>query len=220
MSAATSLPGVFGNIAPLLHDHGYLAVAGVVFLENVGLPIPGEAAVVTGVIIASAGQLDITSVAIVACVAAVVGDVLGYLIGRRAGRPLILRLGRRLGVTSARLDQLDDFYARRGAAVIVLARFLPLLRRFNALAAGVSKMRWQPFVGFNVLGAALWTTIWVIVGDQASNHLDTVNAMLTTNLPYAIAVICCAVVAIALIRTVRRGRPAPTTLTSDAEVTS
>ncbi|HWB68113.1 MAG TPA: DedA family protein [Mycobacteriales bacterium] len=218
MSAATSLPGVFGSIAPLLHHHGYLAVAGVVFLENVGLPIPGEAAVVTGVIIAAAGQLDITAVAIVACAAAVIGDVLGYVIGRRAGRPLILRVGRRIGVTDGRLDQLEGFYTRRGPAVIVVARFLPLLRRFNALAAGVSKMRWQPFVAFNLLGAAIWTALWVLIGDQASNHLGTINALLTTNLPYAIAVVCCAIVATALVRHLRRLRPAPSAV-PDREAT-
>jgi membrane protein DedA with SNARE-associated domain len=179
----SDLPGVFGAVEPFLSDYGYAAVAVMVLLENVGLPVPGEAVVVTGALFAAAGRLNLATVAVIAFLAAVTGDNLGYAVGRFGGRPLVLRLGRRVGVTHDHLDRIHGFFEKYGAKVVVVARFLPLLRHLNGIAAGVSEMRWRTFFAANALGAAIWVAVWVTVGTQAGQHIEGVNTVLERGTP-------------------------------------
>lgn len=196
----SGLPGVFGTVAPYLDDYGYAAVALFVLLENVGLPVPGEAVLVTGAIFAATGRLDLTTLALVAFAAAVVGDNLGYALGRFGGRPLVLRLGRRLRVTEEHLDRIHGFFERQGAKVVVAARFLPVLRHLNGIAAGVSTMRWRTFLAANALGAAIWVAVWVTVGTQAGGHVVGVNQVLTRGGPILLALLLLVVLALVIRR--------------------
>jgi membrane protein DedA with SNARE-associated domain len=200
------LPGVFGAVAPYLDDYGYAAVAVLVLLENIGFPVPGEAILVTGAIFASAGRLDLATLATVAFLAAVLGDNLGYVLGRFGGRPLVVRLGRRVGVTHEHLDRVEGFFTRHGSKVVVAARFLPILRHLNGIAAGVSNMSWRRFLASNALGAAIWTAVWTTVGYQAGGHIAGINELLTTGTPYLFGSLLLVVVGLVVRLRIRRRR--------------
>lgn len=174
----TDLPGVFGSVAPYIDDYGYFAVAGMVFLANLCIPVPGDATLVVAAIYTVSGDLDLLPVLVVAWTAAVLGECGAFAIGRYGGRPLAIRLGRRFGVTHDLLDRVEAFYARRGTATVVVGRFVPLLRRANGLVAGLTEMTWHRFLVANMAGAALWVGVCTIVGRQAGNNIDTVNTVL------------------------------------------
>lgn len=95
---------------------------------------------------------------------AVVGDQIGYWVGRSGGRPFVLRWGRYVLLTPQRLATAERFYARHGGKAVFFARFFAGLRVFGALAAGVSRMPWRTFALYNVAGGALWATGASIAG--------------------------------------------------------
>jgi membrane protein DedA with SNARE-associated domain len=203
----SELPGVFGAVAPYLESYGYFAVALFVLLENVGVPMPGEATLVTAALFTVSGRLDLSVLVLVAFSAAVVGDNLGYAVGRFGGRPVVVRFGRRVGVTHDRLDRVEGFFGRHGGKVVVAARFLPLLRHLNGVCAGVSQMSWRRFLGANATGAGIWVVIWTTVGVQAGGHIEGVNEVLTKGTPVLLLLLGAGLVALVVRRArLRRSR--------------
>lgn len=200
----TPLPGVFGAVAPYLSDYGYAAVALFVLLENFGLPLPGEAVLVTGAIFTVSGRLDLSLLVLVAVAAAVMGDNLGYALGRFGGRSLAVRLGRRFGVSTEHLDRVERFFSRHGAKVVVAARFLPLLRHLNGISAGLSRMRWARFLIANALGAGIWVAVWTAIGTQAGAHLEAVDTVLREGTPLIAGTLVLLVMALVARRLLRR----------------
>ena len=200
----TPLPGVFGAVAPYLADYGYLAVALFVLLENLGVPVPGEAVLVTGAVFTVSDRLDLTLLVLVAGTAAVLGDNLAYGAGRFGGRAAVVRLGRRVGVTARHLDRVEGFFSRHGWKVVVVARFLPLLRHLNGVSAGVSRMPWRTFVLANALGASLWVAVWTAVGRLAGAHLAAVDRGLTRLTPYVAGALVALLLGLVVRRLVRR----------------
>ena len=171
---AAPLPGVFAQLAPLLDSYGYLAVAVLLFVEDFGVPAPGETILIAAAVYAGAGRLDLAVVVVIGVVAAVAGDNVGFAIGHFGGRPLVVKVGRHVGLTEARLDRADRFFARHGGKVVIGARFVEGLRQLNGIAAGLTHMRWPRFLAFNVAGAALWVGAWASVGYLAGNHLTAI----------------------------------------------
>lgn len=167
----TVLPGVLGSLAPLLDHYGYLAVAGLIVLEGFGVPAPGETVLIAGAVYAGAGHLNIIMVAAIAIAAAVLGDNIGYAIGRFGGRRLVLRFGRYVLLTPKRLDSAERFFTRHGGKVVTIARFVEGLRQANGIIAGVTEMPWRRFLAFNTLGAVLWVGLWAGLGVLAGNHI-------------------------------------------------
>ena len=151
-------------IHDLFTQYGYAVVFLGVFLENTGLPVPGETALLAGAALAHFGELSLPRVIGVAMGAAVLGDNLGFLIGRRGGRQFIERFCGRIGLTPARLHQFDAFFDRHGPRTVFIARFVTGLRVFGAVLAGASRMRWRDFLLYNALGAMVWCTVIGIVG--------------------------------------------------------
>ncbi|GAA4717414.1 DedA family protein [Nocardioides conyzicola] len=205
----TDLPGVFGTVAPYIDDYGYVAVALIIFLANLSLPVPAEATLVVSSIYTVSGDLSLLPVLVVAWLAAVLGECAAFAVGRYGGRPLAIRLGRRFGVTHDLLDRAEGFYARRGTVTVVVGRFIPLLRRANGLVAGITGMVWHRFVVANMVGAVVWVAIWTTVGRQAGNHIDTVNTILERFAPILALLLVLLIVAYVLRRRRRRrsGRP-------------
>jgi len=144
----------------LIQQYGYVAVFTGIFFEDFGLPAPGEAVLIAGALLASQGELHIAPLLIIAIAGAVAGDNVGFLIGRYGGRRLILRFGRYLLITRERLNRAEHFFQKRGAVVVVFARFFEVLRQLNGIVAGTAKMRWWRFLGYNALGAVLWVGFW------------------------------------------------------------
>ncbi|HEX6842123.1 MAG TPA: DedA family protein [Stellaceae bacterium] len=157
------LPGFFGELQRVIGDYGYWAVALGILLEDFGMPTPGETLLITAAIVASAGALNIYVLLLVAWAGAVVGDNIGYLIGRTGGHRLMLRYGARFGITDARLTRVEAFFHRYGAWVIVFARFVLVLRQFNGIVAGTLGMHWLRFLILNAVGGALWVAFWGIL---------------------------------------------------------
>jgi membrane protein DedA with SNARE-associated domain len=145
-------------IIDLFARYGYGAVFVGVFLENAGVPVPGETVLLAGAAIAHSGRLTLVWVIATAIAGATLGDNLGFWIGRRGGRSLAERYGARVGLTPARLATFDAFFERHGAKTVFFARFITGLRVVAAVLAGGSDMRWRTFLFFNATGAVVWAT--------------------------------------------------------------
>jgi membrane protein DedA with SNARE-associated domain len=178
MSAAP-LPGIFGTVAPVLDNYGYLAVAGLVMVENFGVPAPGETILVAAAVYAGTGRLSIVGVGVIAVLAAIIGNCIGYAIGYFGGHALVLRYGKYVFLTPERLEKTEIFFARRGGLVVVAGRFIEGLRQAAGIIAGTAEMPWKRFLAFTTLGAVLWVAVWAPVGYLAGNHIGTIYATAT-----------------------------------------
>jgi membrane protein DedA with SNARE-associated domain len=187
-AAPAHLPGVLHSLEPTLNRFGYLAL-GLVFLEDFGVPVPGETVLIVSAIYAGTGRLSIWLVALIAFVAALLGDNVGFAIGHFGGRPLAERYGKYIFLTPERLDKAASFFDHHGGKVIVIARFVEGLRQANGIIAGMTGMHWTRFIPFNALGAALWVGVWVSVGYFSGSHINSIyDAATRYELYFAIAV--------------------------------
>lgn len=149
------------DLPALIASHGYWIVALVVALESMGLPLPGETALVSASLYAGAtGRLEIVGVVAAAAAGATIGDNCGYWIGRRLGLPLIMRYGRRVGITDGHVKLGRYLFERYGGMVVFLARFIAVLRVLAAFLAGVNRMSWLRFFPFNVGGGVAWASLF------------------------------------------------------------
>jgi membrane protein DedA with SNARE-associated domain len=210
------LPGFLNSLAGPLDHYGLWAILVLVLVEDFGIPVPGETALIAGAVFAGYGHLNIVAVGVVGFVAAVVGDNIGYAIGRYGGRALAERWGRYVFLTKDRLDWAEDYFNRHGGKIIAAARFIEVLRQANGIIAGIIEMRWLKFLAFNALGAALWVGTWVSVGYFAGQHLTTIYTAITEYTLYAAiaaVVLIAAYIAFRIVRKRRhaRGATAPTT---------
>jgi membrane protein DedA with SNARE-associated domain len=173
-STSPHLPGVLHALEPTLNNYGYLAVAGLVLLEDFGVPVPGETILILGAVYAGTGRLNIVLVGLLAFLGAVVGDNIGFAIGHFGGYRLVERYGRYVFLTPERLDKTTAFFNRHGGKIIVVARFVEGLRQANGIIAGTTGMHWAKFVAFNALGAALWVGVWTTIGYFAGDNINTI----------------------------------------------
>jgi membrane protein DedA with SNARE-associated domain len=141
---------------PILDEYGYPGLFVSNFAEGFGIPLPGQTLLLGSSILATSGDFDIRLVVAVAYVATVLGSCVGYLIGRTGGRALLLRCR----IPPARLERVESFFARRGALVVVVARFLDGLRQTAPLVAGSLRMPWWRFFWASVFGGAAWVGTW------------------------------------------------------------
>src|SRR3984893_7249248 len=139
-AAATThhLPGVLHSLEPTLNQFGYLAVVGLVLIEDFGVPVPGETVLILAAVYAGTGRLNIVLVSVFGFCGAVVGDNIGFAIGHFGGRQLVERYGRYVFLTPARLDKATSFFERHGGNVIMVARFVEGLRQANGIIAGTT----------------------------------------------------------------------------------
>jgi membrane protein DedA with SNARE-associated domain len=208
LMSATPLPGILGTVAPVLDNYGYLAVAGLVMVENFGVPAPGETILVAASVYAGTGRLSIVGVGLIAIAAAVVGNCIGYAIGYFGGHALVVRYGRYVFLTTERLEKTERFFARRGGLVVVAGRFVEGLRQAAGIIAGTAEMPWKRFLAYNVLGATLWVAVWAPIGYLAGDHIGTIYATATRYSVYLlIAVIV--LLAAAITRALWRRRRGP-----------
>ena len=168
------LPGVLHSLEPTLDRYGYAAVAGLVLVEDFGVPVPGETVLILGAVYAGAGRLNIWLVALLGFAGALVGDNIGFAIGHFGGRPLVERYGRYVLLTPERLEKTTRFFDRHGGKIIILARFIEGLRQANGIIAGTTGMHWKRFVVFNAIGAALWVAVWTSVGYFSGSHINAI----------------------------------------------
>jgi membrane protein DedA with SNARE-associated domain len=161
------------HLQQLIAAHGYWAIALIVGLESMGLPLPGETILVLAAIYAAADPaLDISFVIAAATIGSIIGDNAGYLIGKHYAYALLLRFGKHIGMSMPRIKVGQYLFRRHGSKVVFFGRFVALLRvlaafcAFRAIAflAGVNHMPWRAFVMANAAGAVLWATVFGIGG--------------------------------------------------------
>jgi len=148
------------------NTYGYYIVFIALLLENlfvIGLVLPGETVLLIAAFIAAQGMLNIVYVIIVGIVAAIIGNIAGYLIGREGGRPLIEKYGGRL-VSAERIKAAEKYFDTRGPETVFFGRFAAGVRVFVPLLAGASKMKFSKFLGYTVAAVVIWTVSLGIVG--------------------------------------------------------
>jgi membrane protein DedA with SNARE-associated domain len=156
----------------LFARYGYAVVFAGVFLENTGLPVPGETMLLAGGALAHMGRLSLLWVIVTGIFGATSGDSLGFFIGRRGGRTIAERHGWRVGFTRERLLEFDRFFDRHGAKTVFVARFITGLRVVGAVMAGGSGMPWTTFIVYNASGAIVWATAVALAGYALGQSWD------------------------------------------------
>ena len=142
----------------LIRWGGYMVLVAIVFTETgllIGFFLPGDSLLITAGLVAAAGGLNIWWLNVLLIVAAVVGDSVGYAIGWRLGPRLFTR-EKSLLFNPKHVQRTRDFYARHGAKTIVIARFVPIIRTFAPVVAGVGQMEYRRFVTYNIAGGVGW----------------------------------------------------------------
>lgn len=157
-------------IAHLL-DAGLPVVTAVVALEAIGAPVPGESLIIAlGATLGHEHQ-SIVPAFFALWLGSVIGDSLGYAIGRRLGRHALLKHGERIGLTEPRLIRAEALFAKWGVGVVVVARFFVFLRQLNGVLAGSLGLPWWRFLAANMVGGALWVGVWLTLSDKVSGTL-------------------------------------------------
>jgi membrane-associated protein len=167
--------GVMEALLNAILHIGWLAVVGVIFAESglmVGFFLPGDSLLFTAGFLVQQQVFQINIIVFIfACfLAAVAGNSTGYFIGKNVGRKLFNKEGSRF-FKPEYLLQAEKFYEKHGNKTIVLAMFVPIVRAFTPVVAGIAKMEYKTFVLFNVLGAALWTSTFLLIGYFAGDVL-------------------------------------------------
>jgi membrane protein DedA with SNARE-associated domain len=153
---------IIAYLEQFVRDYGVLAVIIILGLESLGLPLPGESLLIFASFAASRGDISLGLLLISAWAAAVIGDNIGYLIGRTLGHKALVRYGGRIGLTPERIAQVEAVFNRYGPAAVAFARFVNVLRQLNGVVAGMLEMDWRKFLLFNALGGAVWVCTWVL----------------------------------------------------------
>ncbi len=154
------------DVETLVRVGGLTAMTLIVFAETglmIGFFLPGDSLLVTAGVFAAAGQINLWTLNGVLIVAAIVGDTVGYWVGRRAG-PALFRRPKSLLFNPDHLRRAHDFYEKHGGQTIILARFMPIVRTFAPVVAGMGAMNYRRFVSFNVIGGVLWVISMTLIG--------------------------------------------------------
>ena len=145
----------------LVHQYGAWIVFALVFLESIGLPLPGEAILVSAAIFAGTTQeLSIALVLFAAIIGAILGSIIGFWIGDRYGYPLLLRYGSYIGLTETRIKIAQYLFRRQGIIVVLIARFVAVMRSVVGFIAGANRMPFTNFMIANSAGAAGWALFY------------------------------------------------------------
>jgi len=165
------------DLVSLIKTAGYIGLFGIVFAESglfIGFFLPGDSLLFTAGFLASQGFLDIIPLMLVTFAGAVLGDSFGYAFGRRVG-PYIFRKEDSLFFHKDHLVRAQNFYAKYGGKAIVIARFMPIIRTFAPILAGVGKMHYPTFLFYNFLGAMLWAIGLTGLGYYLGNVIPNID---------------------------------------------
>jgi len=165
------LPDLFEVLRNHFTTHGYWTLAITLLMENAGIPLPGETALLFASFLAyQHHQLNLALIILVGTLACTLGDNLGYWIGFHGGRPLLHRYQKFFRVSDDKIARGEKMFERFGPVTVFFARFVFGMRVIAGPLAGVLRMRWPRFVLFNLLGATVWVTIISCVGYLFGQH--------------------------------------------------
>ncbi len=189
------------EVQPILERYGYPAVFFMILVEGVGVPAPGQTLLMAAGLEAARGHLNLIWVLICAGAGAILGNSLGYLLGRWGGRPLLAKFK----VRKDHLSRLEGKFRRYGGSVVLVARFFDGLRQLNGIVAGVLAMPWWTFTAFNVLGALLWTLVWGLGVFWLDKEMGSVHRTFRQIEPVAVVLTLLGLLAV-LVYLFRRGQ--------------
>jgi membrane protein DedA with SNARE-associated domain len=161
----------------VVREYGVFAVMLILAVEAIGAPVPGETLLIFASLLAGRGEMSLPALLVFAWAGAVLGDNIGYAIGRSVGRGAILRYGAKIGLNEARFNSIENVFLRYGSATVVFARFFSILRQLNGIVAGILGMSWWRFLLFNAIGGALWVTTWVFATAYFSKHMSVITKL-------------------------------------------
>ena len=187
------------NISHLVATYGYWGLAAFVGAESLGVPLPGETALIlAGTYAGTTHRLNPWAIFAVAAAAAIVGDNIGYWIGDKGGYPLARRYGAKVRLDERKLKIARYLFDRHGAEVVFFGRFVSVLRTYAAFLAGASKMRWRRFLPANAAGGIVWAAGYTVAAYLAGRALERASGLISLILG-AVAVVAI-VAAIIVIR--------------------
>jgi membrane protein DedA with SNARE-associated domain len=167
------------NVPP---NVGYPVVFALIAIETMGIPVPGETALIAAALLAHDGQLDIVPLVVVASLAAIVGDNIGFAIGRKGGRRVFAAPGPLYEHRLKLLEHGEPFFAKHGPKAVFLGRWVSGLRIASAWLAGINQMHWPTFLFWNALGGIAWATSIAVgvylLGKVAEDILKTAGPAL------------------------------------------
>ena len=189
---------------------GYSVVFALIAVETMGIPVPGETALIGAALLAHDGQMDIVTLVAIAAAAAIVGDNVGFAIGRKGGRRLFARPGPFHTHRLAVLEHGEPFFARHGPKAVFLGRWVSGLRIASAWLAGMNKMAWPTFLFWNALGGITWAASIALsiyfLGGLAEHAIEVVG-------PISAGLVVAALIAFWVYRRRRKAVEARTTNT-------
>ncbi len=145
------------HLSEFVAHYGYLAVFGLILFQTVGIPLPGEAALIAAAVYAQhTHKLDVIDIILISALATSLGGVMGYWIGRRGGYPLLMRHGHHVGLNPARMRLGEYLFQFHGGKILLFGRVIAVLRTYQSVLAGIYRMPFRRFVAFSGLGALLW----------------------------------------------------------------
>ncbi len=165
------------DLPELIRAIGYLGLFGIIFAETgllIGFFLPGDSLLFTAGILAAEGYLDISILLIVLAGAAIIGDSIGYTIGRQLG-PKIFSKDESLLFNKKHITRAQDFFHKHGPKTIILARFVPIIRTFAPTIAGVGKMNYAKFLAYNIAGGLLWVFTLTVLGYYLGLKIDNID---------------------------------------------
>lgn len=167
---------MLASILSVTQNLGYPLLGVFVGIEALGVPVPGETAVIFGGLAASSGRLNIVLVIVVASAGAIIGDNIGFVIGRRGGRAVLERPGRFEAERRRVLEIGDPFFERHGGKAVFLGRWIAGLRIWASWLAGASNMHWLTFLAWNALGGIAWSTSVALAAYFGGRSVETIFA--------------------------------------------
>jgi membrane protein DedA with SNARE-associated domain len=198
------------SVHELLRSYGYAGIFVLLFIENFGIPVPGQAVFVVAILLAAKGELRLVPVAITAWTASVLGGFVGFAIGRFGGHRLLERYGRYIWITPERLKKTEGFFSRFGGGVIVLARFFEGLRQVYGILAGSLNISWRYFIACNLAGATLWAAVWIGLLLWFGRHMHHIWEVFRDNeLLILLGIGCVAFAAAGILHILHRGKAGP-----------
>ena len=165
------------HIGNTLGQWTYLLVAVLAFLETgafVGLLAPGETAMILGGVVAGQGEISVITLIALVWVAATLGDAVSFWLGRRLGREFLVRHGPKFRITPEVLERVEGFFDQHGGKAILLGRFVGIVRAVAPFLAGTGRMSFKRFLPYDILGAGLWATTFILLGYVFWQSLGTV----------------------------------------------
>ena len=166
MHALADLAHRLRDVSGLVIAAGYTGMAVIIFAETgllIGFFLPGDSLLVSAGLLGSQGLIDVWLLGLILSVAAVVGDTVGYAIGKASGPRLFTRENSLL-FNRKHLIRAHEFYARHGGKTIIIARFMPIIRTFAPVVAGMGEMQYSRFLAYNLVGGVAWVWSMLLIG--------------------------------------------------------